>query len=244
MEEEKGGLASIKMGLVIGAGAGAATAAIIAYAIMAAEPAEDVVMDEGTVIEELPTPVAEADATVGSDADTVTVTDFEAVRDDVVVADSVAVPVDGEFPEVKEIAPATTDPDKTPTEAPSAEVQEPLDAEAAIEEATDGDVVGQEAPPPSAAFVESSGNAVTPEDTDQVTVPTAAVAPEAASIDETVVPPDPDDPVRSYTDMEIDLVVDPDAGMKSGPDPDGGAAPFYPKPSGPEGTDGNAFTTE
>jgi hypothetical protein len=244
MEEEKGGISSIKMGLVIGAGA--ATAAIIAYAIMAAEPAEDVVMDEGTVIEELPTPVAEADATVGSDADTVTVTvtDLEEVHDDVVVPDSVAVPVDGVFPEVKEIAPATTDPDKTPTETPSAEVQEPLDAEAAIEEATDGDVVGQEAPPPSAAFVESSGNAVTPEDTDQVTVPTAAVSPEAASIDETVVPPDPDDPVRSDTDMEINLVVDPDAGMKSAPDPDGGAAPFYPKPSGPEGTDGNAFTTE
>ncbi|MFZ3585293.1 hypothetical protein ACOI1H_24680 [Loktanella sp. DJP18] len=242
MEEKKGGLASIKMGLVIGAGA--AAAAIIAYAIMPAEPAEDVVMDEGTVVEELSAPVAEADGTVGLDADTATVTDRDAIHDDVVVADSVGVPADGELTEINEIAPARTDLDQTPIEAPSAEVQEPLDAEAAIEEATDGDVVGQEAPPPSAAFVESSGNAVTPEDTDQVTVPTAAVAPEAALIDETVVPPDPDDPVRSDTDMEIDLVVDPDAGMKSGPDPDGGAAPFYPKPSGPEGTDGNAFTTE
>lgn len=40
-----------------------------------------------------------------------------------------------------------------------------------------------------------------------------------------------------------DIVADPDDGG-AGTEPDGGAEPFFPTPSGPGGSDGNALTTD
>lgn len=64
--------------------------------------------------------------------------------------------------------------------------------------------------------------------------------PAQADADDAVVTDNAD----SDTGLNLDTsrVVDNDSGEAN--EPDGGAAPFYPTPSGPEGRDGNAFTTE
>lgn len=76
---------------------------------------------------------------------------------------------------------------------------------------------------------ELSGNAVTPEETG------AFVAPAEDSENTR--------DMETPSGLETDLVVDPDDGAKGGADPDGGAAPFYPTPSGPEGRDGDPLTS-
>ncbi len=80
--------------------------------------------------------------------------------------------------------------------------------------------------------VETSGSFVSPEDVDPLTTPVSGTEAGETQAD-----------IQTSSELRTDLVVDPDRGAKGGPDPDGGAAPFYPTPSGPEGRDGDPFTT-
>lgn len=100
---------------------------------------------------------------------------------------------------------------------------------------------------------EQSGNDVTPEETEGTVTPTGetadpAPAPEASTDDATAAPEadagvDPDSSATTVGGVTVDQTVDPDNGAAGGEDPDGGAAPVFPTPSGPEGTDGDPLTT-
>ena len=98
---------------------------------------------------------------------------------------------------------------------------------------------------------EMSGPAVEPEDTGDLTTPVAdgtetedvgEMSTEEAAMAEGGT--EGEEGAAAADDLDTSVVVDPDAGAKGGPDPDGGAAPFNPTPSGPEGSDGDPLTTE
>ena len=99
---------------------------------------------------------------------------------------------------------------------------------------------------------EMSGEAVSPEDTADLTTPVPDSQPEEdlseMSAEDAAVaeggPQEEEAPAESGTDLDTSVVVDPDAGTNDGPEPDGGAAPFNPTPSGPEGSDGDPLTTQ
>ena len=137
---------------------------------------------------------------------------------------------------------------------PQAPDDAPLDTSQAEAEASDGDGIGDAAPDPATANVEESGDAVTPEDTESTVTPVDNPDVQAPAAGDALIP-DANEGEASGdaaaegsgndTDLAVDeQVVDPDNGAKGGPDPDGGAEPFFPTPSGPEGSDGNPLTTD
>ena len=98
---------------------------------------------------------------------------------------------------------------------------------------TDGDVES----PDGSAIMADPGAAVLDEPDERLDAVTVGGADGAEGAED-------DNSRAAESDLPTGLVDDPDNGMKSGADPDGGAGSFYPTPSGPEGSDADPLTTD
>jgi hypothetical protein len=235
MKRSAGGLTSNPLVLI--AGQGLVVTAAIALAIALTRPVTGIAVGPGpqTDLVEKPVPAAAARESITNQLETI-------ADDD---ATSEVEPTTNTDLPIETLMNGAT--------GPSVDRQ-PFDASEAIEESTDGDIVGSKAPAPGRTFIEQSGNAIYPEETNKLTEPVydrAVSEPELAGDETGEAFVNPDDESIEYpskietpSELETDLVVDPDRGTKGGQDPDGGAAPFYPTPSGPEGNDSDPLTIE
>lgn len=154
---------------------------------------------------------------------------------------------------------AVSEPSEAATEDDGGEPAE-IDGATALDEAADDTAVvpmsdGEKAIPEGEGETPAGeepaqdldGSAVDPDDTEGLTTPTGEGAEEGADVGP--VPGEDDESTASEgateeeeSDLDTSTVVDPDGGQED--EPDGGAEPFNPTPSGPAGSDGDALTND